>query len=81
MPTLTVTACADNFVGVRVANGTADEAARLITAAPDILAILQALVAEADLGEIDHDENTRMLLACARATIAAATGRLRCSPC
>jgi hypothetical protein len=46
----------------------------LITAAPDLLAALQALVGEADLGEIDHDDGTRALLAQARAAIARATG-------
>ena len=48
--------------------------ARIIAAAPDLLAALQALVGEADLGEIDHDDSTRALLAQARAAIARATG-------
>lgn len=51
-----------------------DDAA-LVAAAPDLLAALQALVGEADLGEIDHDDGTRALLAQARAAIARATGR------
>ena len=51
-----------------------DDAA-LVAAAPDLLAALQALVGEADLGEIDHDDSTRALLAQARAAIARATGR------
>ena len=50
-----------------------DDAA-LVAAAPDLLAALQALVGEADLGEIDHDDGTRALLAQARAAIARATG-------
>lgn len=54
--------------GVALAN------ARLIAAAPDLLAALQALIGEADLGEIDHDEETRQLLDAARAAIAKATG-------
>ena len=49
--------------------------AALVAAAPDLLAALQALVGEADLGEIDHDDSTRALLAQARAAIARATGR------
>lgn len=76
MLTLTITARADNFVGVRVIGGASDDAARLIAHAPDMLALLQALVAEADLGEIDYDDDARALLTRARATIAAATGRL-----
>ena len=49
--------------------------AALMAAAPDLLAALQALVGEADLGEIDQDDGTRALLAQARAAIARATGR------
>ena len=48
--------------------------ARLIAAAPDLLAALQALVGEADLGELDHDDDTRELLDNARAAIERATG-------
>jgi len=50
------------------------EDARLIAAAPALLVALQALVGEADLGEIDHDDETRELLNNARAAIAKATG-------
>ncbi len=46
----------------------------LIAAAPELLAALQSLVGEADLGEIDHDNETRAMLAAARAAIAKATG-------
>lgn len=53
---------------VAAANG------RLIASAPDLLAALRALIGEADLGEIDHDEETRQLLDAARAAIAKATG-------
>ena len=48
--------------------------AALVAAAPELLAALQSLVGEADLGEIDHDDGTRALLAQARAAIARATG-------
>ena len=48
--------------------------AALVAAAPDLLAALQALVGEADLGEVDHDDGTRALLAQARTAIARATG-------
>lgn len=47
---------------------------RLIQAAPDLLAALQELVGEADLGEVDHDDDTLAMLARARAAIAKATG-------
>lgn len=53
----------------------AEANARLIAAAPDLLAALQALVGEADLGEIDHEDETRRLLDVARAAIAKATGQ------
>lgn len=55
--------------GVALAN------ARLIAAAPDLLAALQALVGEADLGEVDLDDADRALLDNARAAIAKATGQ------
>lgn len=56
-------------------NEAEDEAnARLIAAAPDLLAALQALVGEADLGEIDHDDETRALIDQAREAIERATG-------
>lgn len=48
--------------------------ARLIAAAPELLEALQALVGEADLGEIDNEDNARLLLDWARAAIARATG-------
>lgn len=48
--------------------------ARLIVCAPELLDALQALIGEADLGEIDHDEETQALLKNARAAIAKATG-------
>lgn len=54
--------------GVALAN------ARLIAAAPNLLAALQALVGEADLGEVDLDEDDRALLDNARDAIAKATG-------
>lgn len=50
------------------------EDARLIAAAPDLLSALQALVGEADLGEVDLDEDDRALLDNARDAIAKATG-------
>ena len=56
-------------------NGAEDDAnARLIAAAPELLAALQALVGEADLGELDHDDDTRALIDNARAAIERATG-------
>ena len=48
--------------------------ARLIAAAPDLLAALVALVGEADLGEVDLDDDDRAKLEQARAAIAKATG-------
>lgn len=48
--------------------------ARLIAAAPELLAALHALVGEADLGEIDHDDDTRALIERARDAIERATG-------
>lgn len=72
-----VRAGVDHIAVVMDLEGAAQEAAdnaRLIAAAPDLLAALQALVGEADLGEIDHDDGTRALLAQARAAIARATG-------
>ena len=71
---LTVTARDDDVVVVRFTGGKTAQAVALIEAAPDLLAALQALVGEADLGEIDHDDGTRALLAQARAAIARATG-------
>ena len=44
MLALTVTARADDFVGVRVANGASEDAARLIAAAPDLLEAPQHMV-------------------------------------
>ena len=60
--------------GWQAAKGEAEANARLIAAAPDLLAALRALVGEADLGEIDHDDETRRLLDAARAAIAKAIG-------
>lgn len=60
------------FTAASEAQGQAN--ARLIANAPALLAALQALVGEADLGEIDHDDNTRALLAQARAAISRAIG-------
>ena len=74
MMRLTVTARDGDFVAVRFTGGKTAQAVALIEAAPDLLAALQALVGEADLGEIDHDDGTRALLAQARAAIARATG-------
>lgn len=48
--------------------------ARLIAAAPELLAALVALVGEADLGEVDLDDDDRAKLDAARAAIAKATG-------
>ena len=48
--------------------------ARLIAAAPCLLACLEALVGEADLGEVDLDDDDRAKLEQARAAIAKATG-------
>jgi len=52
----------------------AERVARLIAAAPALLAALQGLVGEADLGEIDHDDETRELIERARDAIELATG-------
>lgn len=54
--------------------GGADANARLIAAAPELLAALEALVGEADLGEVDLDDDDRAKLEQARAAIAKATG-------
>lgn len=51
-----------------------DADARLIAAAPELLEALQALVGEADLGELDHDDETRELIERARDAIERATG-------
>lgn len=48
--------------------------ARLIAAAPELLAALEALVGEADLGEVDLDDDDRIKLDNARAAIAKAKG-------
>lgn len=48
--------------------------ARLIAAAPELLAALEALVGEADLGEVDLDDGDRTKLDNARAAIAKAKG-------
>ena len=48
--------------------------ARLMAAAPALLEALQALVGEADLGELDHDDETRELIERARDAIERATG-------
>jgi hypothetical protein len=52
----------------------AEANARLIAAAPCLLACLEALVGEADLGEVDLDDDDRAKLEQARAAIAKATG-------
>jgi hypothetical protein len=52
----------------------AEANARLIAAAPCLLACLEALVGEADLGEVDLDDDDRAKLEPARAAIAKATG-------
>lgn len=54
-------------------NGDGEANARLIAAAPDLLVALKALVGEADLGEVDLDDD-RAKLEQARAAIAKATG-------
>ena len=66
MHTLTVTARADDFVGVRVADGATDDAARLIAAAPDMLAALQLIHANA--GESPEWIRSRIDAVIARAT-------------
>lgn len=48
--------------------------ARLVAAAPEMLAALEALVGEADLGEVDLGEEERAKLDRARAAIAKAKG-------
>ena len=65
MHTLTVPARADDFVGVRVANSSTEDAARLIAAAPQMLRALQRLTHPA----ADDDD-----LAYALDVIRAATG-------
>ena len=66
MHTLTVTARADDFVGVRVANSSTEDAARLIAAAPDMLAALQLIHANA--GESSEWIRSRIDAVIARAT-------------
>ena len=66
MHTLTVTARADDFIGVRVADGATDDAARLIAAAPDMLEALQLIHANA--GESPEWIRSRIDAAIARAT-------------
>ena len=46
----------------------------LLAAAPELLAALEALVGEADLGEVDLDDDDRTNLDNARAAIAKAKG-------
>lgn len=55
-------------------DGDGEANARLIAAAPDLLAALEALVGEADLGEVDLDDDDRAKLEQARTAIAKATG-------
>jgi hypothetical protein len=71
MLTLTVTARADDFVGVRVADGATDDAARLIAAAPDMLAALRSIIESSDANCGDSLANA---ISAARAAIARATG-------
>lgn len=66
---LTITARADDFVGARVNGATPDDAARLVAAAPDLLAALQGLVATLE-GMAVHPSH----YAAARAAITTATG-------
>lgn len=68
-------------VQICTANGTAHRAKseteanfRLIATAPELLAALEALVGEADLGEVDLDDDDRIKLDNARAAIAKAKG-------
>jgi hypothetical protein len=71
MLALTVTARADDFVGVRVADGATDDAARLIAAAPDLLDALKRVMRHvpADAGGASlGDDMYRARLAIARAT-------------
>lgn len=49
--------------------------ARLIAAAPDLLAALEALVGEADLGEVDLEPEEMAKLEAGRAAIAKARGK------
>ena len=79
MLALTVTARADDFVGVRVADGATDDAARLIAAAPDMLEALLEVVGEWDSSHADEDHRSGYTLdtggiSQARAAIARATG-------
>ena len=71
MLALTVTARADDFVGVRVADGATDDAARLIAAAPDMLAALRSIIESSDANCGDSLANA---ISAARAAIARATG-------
>ena len=66
---LTITARADDFIGARVSGATSDDAARLIAAAPELLATLQGLVTTLE-GLAVHQSH----YAAARAAIATATG-------
>ena len=71
MHTLTVTARADDFVGVRVANSSTEDAARLIAAAPDLLDALKRVMRHvpADAGGASlGDDLYRARIAIARAT-------------
>lgn len=64
-------------LGLAMTDAHNDECRReelLAHAAPDLLSALTALVAEADLGEVDLDDDERKLLDDARAAIAKATG-------
>ena len=73
MHTLTVTARADDFIGVRVSDGATDDAARLIAAAPDMLEALRAMV-DYFGHHPDVDNGLDETLTAARAAIARATG-------
>ena len=60
-------------IGCTNAVGDGDANARLIAAAPELLAALTALVGHADLGEVDLEPEEQAALASARAAIEKAT--------
>ena len=74
---LTITARADDFLGARVRGATSDDAARLIAAAPELLAALIAIRTTRprdNHGRISYKAAYEAMLRQARAAIATATG-------
>ena len=51
---LTITARADDFLGARVSGATSDDAARLIAAAPELLAAARAVVEIGDKASMSN---------------------------